>query len=106
MLEVRHHCHDMILNIANVEADVLDGGWVFDVRSKFVVMLIETLENVGLETQEPGQARDVLSDCFDLHHESPHVLDACCVDLVVNIVDSLVDLGDGYGEGVHNIIPS
>ena len=106
MLEVRHHCCDMILNITNVEADVLDNWWVFNVRSKCVMMFIETLEDARLETQESGKTRDVLSDSLDLHQERPHVLDTCCVDLIIDVVDSLVDLGNRTGKGVHNIIPS
>lgn len=98
--EVRHHSDDVVLDVAEVEADVHARGDVI----VLVAALCEAAEDVGLAAEELHEGHDGLADVADGAQEVVHIVGARDEDLVFDVVGFGFDLVDEGGEGVDDVI--
>lgn len=98
--QVRHHSHDVVLDIAEVETDVHARGDVV----VLVAALGEAAEDIGFAAEELHEGHDGLADVADGAEEIVHVVAAGDKDLVFDVVGFGFDLVDEGGEGVDDVV--
>lgn len=100
MTQASHHGHNMILNIAKIQADV-------HTRSNTVTCvatLRESSENICLASQKPHQPHDISAHHANVAEERMHVILSGNEDLVFNNIGLFFDLGNDRRERINNVI--
>ena len=100
MAQVAHHGNDMVLDIAQIEADLAAGSD----GVLFVAALGETFDDVCFSAEEAHERHDFLAAFADLAEERGEVVVAGDEDLVVDLVGFDCDGADDGFEAVDDVV--
>ena len=100
MTQVAHHGHDVVLDVAQVEAN-------FAARRNsvlFVAALGEAFDDVGFTAEEAHEGHHFFAALADLAEQRGVVVCAGDEDLVFDLVGFVLDRGDDGAEGVNYVV--
>lgn len=98
--EIRHHGHDMVLHVAEVETDFATRGHAVG----FVAAFGEALDDVRFAAEQTHEGHDFLAAVADLAEERGEVVRAGDEDLVFDGFGFGFDAVDGRAEGVDYVV--
>src|ERR1700753_3681428 len=100
MGEIVSHCDDMILNIAEVHANITCRGYAV----VWIAALCETFYDIGLATEETKKCHDLLATFSNLTQYITGVFLSSDVNLIFDSIDFLINLIDDWHESVNNVV--
>lgn len=98
--EVRHHGHDVVLDVSQIKTDFAAGGHAVG----FVAAFGEALDDVRLAPEEAHEGHDFLPALADLAEERGEVVGARDEDLVLDRVRLSFDARDGRAVAVDDVV--
>ena len=98
--EIRHHGHDMVLHVAEVETDFATRGHAVG----FVAAFGEALDDVRFAAEQTHEGHDFLAALADLAEERSEVVGAGDKDLVFDDVGFDFDARDDRAKSVDNVV--
>ena len=100
MAKIRHHGHDMVLHVAEIETDFAARGHAIG----FVTAFGEAFDHVRFPTEQTHEGHDFLAALANLAKERGEVVGAGDEDLVFDGFGFGFDAVDGRAEGVDYVV--
>ena len=100
MIEIGHHSHDVVLDVAEVEGDVRTGGHFI----LFVAAFREASDDVGFPTEETHGGHYFFAAETNLAEEVRGVVRASGEDVVFDLVSFFFDVVDRWAKTVDNVV--